>query len=116
MCTPHAQVQRQSTDTDEPALDALSALPVYTKRSGIAGVRGDGAFAARDLLEGEVIGEYAGEIVRDAELVGTRGLSRYVFDLGDGLAVDARTVRVLPGRLRAFSVSHSELLLYGAFV
>ena len=90
-------LQRQSADTDEPALDTLSALPVYTKRSAIPGVRGDGAFAARDLLEGEVIGEYAGEIVCDAELAGARGLSRYVFDLGDGLAVDARTVWVLPG-------------------
>jgi hypothetical protein len=103
VCTPLTQVQRQSADTDEPALDTLSALPVYTKRSGIPGVRGDGAFAARDLLEGEVIGEYAGEIVRDAELAGARGLSRYVFDLGDGLAVDARTVWVLPGRLSALA-------------
>ena len=94
--TPHTQVQRQSADTDEPALDTLSELPVYTKQSGIPGVRGDGAFAARDLLEGEVIGEYAGEIVRDAELKGARGSSRYVFDLGDGLAVDARTVRAVP--------------------
>ena len=76
--TPHAQVQRQTIETDEPALDTLSALPVYTKRSRIPGVRGDGAFAARDLLEGEVIGEYAGEIVRDAELAGARGSSRYV--------------------------------------
>jgi hypothetical protein len=65
-------VQWQTADTDEPALDTLSALPVYTKRSRIPGVRGDGAFAARDLLEGEVIGEYAGEIVRDAELAGAR--------------------------------------------
>ena len=105
MCTPLTQVQRQSADTDELALGTLSELPVYTKRSGISGVRGDGAFAARDLLEGEVIGEYAGEIVRDAELAGARGLSQYVFDLGDGLAVDARTVWALPGRLSALSVS-----------
>ena len=70
MCTPLTQVQRQSADTDELALGTLSELPVYTKRSGVPGVRGDGAFAARDLLEGEVIGEYAGEIVRDAELAG----------------------------------------------
>jgi hypothetical protein len=94
-------VQRQSTDTDEPALDALSELPVYTKRSGIPGVRGVGAFAARDLREGEVIGEYAGEIVCDAELAGARQLSQYVFDLGDGLAVDARAVRALSGQLSA---------------
>jgi hypothetical protein len=65
-------------------------------------VRGVGAFAARGLAEGEVIGEYAGEIVRDAELAGgARRGSQYVFDLGDGLAVDARAVRARwPGALK----------------
>jgi hypothetical protein len=33
----------------------LSKLPVYTKATGIPGVRGVGAFAARDLWAGEVI-------------------------------------------------------------
>ena len=70
----------------------LSELPVYTKCTGIPGVRGVGAFAARGLLEDEANGEYAGEIVREAELAGARRSSRYVFDLGNGLAVDARAV------------------------
>ena len=71
MCVPPLiQVQYQTRDTEEATLDTLSKLPMYTKATGIPGVRGVGAFAARDLVEGEVIGEYAGEIVRDAELAG----------------------------------------------
>jgi hypothetical protein len=32
---PLTQVQRQSADTDEPALDTLAELPVYTKATSL---------------------------------------------------------------------------------
>jgi SET domain-containing protein len=44
----------------------------------------DGAVA------GEFIGEYAGEIISKTEVDGERAKSEYLWDLGEGLAVDAQ--------------------------
>jgi len=89
--------------TDEPALDlpgdACARLPVYTNTSRTGVRAGFGAFASRALAEGEYIGEYTGEIIRTAKLDqcdggggGGRAESQFVFDLGDGFAVDAQRV------------------------
>lgn len=50
-----------------------------------------GAFASRALSESEFIGEYTGEIILAEDLDSEeRCDSAYVFDLGDGFAIDAR--------------------------
>ena len=98
----------QTETTDEPLLDendndgAYSGrwcLPIYTAQTQQKGI---GAFAARDLQAREFIGEYAGEIICESDLSqcrdggnsgdggAQRAMSEYLFDLGDGLLVDAQ--------------------------
>ena len=50
-----------------------------------------GAFATRDLEEGEFIAEYCGEIISNKEMK-QRNLSKtseYLFNIGGGLTIDA---------------------------
>ena len=61
---------------------------VYVAKSRIAG---NGCFAARDLEEGEEVGEYRGEIIDENE-ADRRYDGRdetYLFDIGDGMLIDA---------------------------
>ena len=84
--------QWQTDATDEPMIDRRGALPIYTASSSIdRSSNGFGCFAATALTKGQFIVEYAGEIICDDERERKRRgrSSQYVFDLGDGLAVDA---------------------------
>eukprot|EP01047_Picozoa_sp_COSAG01_P051363 COSAG01_NODE_5294_length_4352_cov_12.531860_3_plen_148_part_00 len=95
----------QTDGTDEPDLDheqGRHQLPIFVKPTGT--IRGKGAFASRDLVAGEFIGEYSGEILCDDELDGTaRAASQYVFSLGGGCVVDA-----LRGGNATRRMNHSE--------
>ena len=83
------RVTVQTASTDEPQLDTLLEIPVYTKAAQAVQL-GIAAFASRNLRKGELIGEYAGKIVCDADLqAAPRSVDAYAFDLGDGFAVDA---------------------------
>ena len=89
------RVMRRTTahqrHTDEPQLDRLDwQMPIYTKQTNAG--RGRGAYAARQLVAGELVGEYAGEIITETELNTRveRQRSEYLFDLGCGLLIDAR--------------------------
>ena len=77
----------QTDTTDEPALDEQT-LPIYVASTGTS--KGKGAYASRDLAKGEFVGEYSGQILCEDQIEGTsRAESAYLFDLGDGLVVDA---------------------------
>jgi len=83
----------QTTTTEEVRFDSTNAkvqqswmaqkIAVYIKTSGDG--RGQGAYASRVFLSGEFVGEYTGKVCKEATLVPT---NRYVFQLGDGMAVD----------------------------
>ena len=63
---------------------------VYAAQSLIAGI---GCFAARDYAEGEVIGDYTGDIV-DQETADSRYNDRemtYLFEVGEGRFIDGDT-------------------------
>ena len=83
--------QWQTDATDEPMIDSRRTLPIYTASSSIdCSPNGFGCFAATALTKGQFIAEYAGEIICDDERERKRRRhSQYIFDLGDGLAVDA---------------------------
>eukprot|EP01052_Picozoa_sp_SAG31_P036838 SAG31_NODE_4655_length_3066_cov_2.019211_2_plen_166_part_00 len=68
-----------------------------------------GAFASRTLSEGEFIGEYVGEIIltKDAETEERRG-SAYIFDLGDGLSIDARPMGNKTRRMVSAAHTHTH--------
>ena len=84
--------QWQTDTTDEAQLDSQRLFPIYTASSSIdCSANGFGCFATGALTKDQFIAEYAGEIICDDQRQedGCRRSSEYIFDLGDGLAVDA---------------------------
>jgi SET domain-containing protein len=72
---------------DEDAAE-LENLPIYIAATGT--LKGRGAYASRNLVKGEFIGEYTGQILCEDQVDGTpRVTSEYLFDLGEGFVVDA---------------------------
>ena len=72
---------------DEDAAE-LENLPIYIAATGT--LKGRGAYASRNLVKGEFIGEYTGQILCEDQVDGTpRATSEYLFDLGEGFVVDA---------------------------